>query len=47
MTAEIILQQTPTDVDLTRRREQLAASRARLVERESELGATSRTAEDI
>jgi len=37
MPAEIILQQTPDDLDLLDKREQLAAVRARLAERESEL----------
>ncbi len=37
MPAEIILQQTPDDIDLLDKREQLAAVRARLAERESEL----------
>jgi len=37
MPAEIILQRTPDDLDLLDKREQLAAVRARLAERESEL----------
>ena len=37
MPAKIILQQTPDDLDLLDKREQLAAVRARLAERESEL----------
>lgn len=37
MPAEIILKQTPDDLDLLDKREQLAAVRARLAERESEL----------
>jgi len=37
MPAEIIVQQTPNDVDLADKREQLAAVRTRLAERESEL----------
>ena len=37
MPAEIILQQTPDDLDLLDKREQLAAVRARLAECESEL----------
>jgi len=37
MSSEIILQQTPADVDLLDKREQLAEVRARLAERESEL----------
>jgi hypothetical protein len=38
MPTEIILQQTPDDVDLFDKREQLAAVRTKLAERESELG---------
>jgi hypothetical protein len=37
MPAEIILQQTPDNVDLIEKREELSAVRARLAERESEL----------
>lgn len=40
MTAEIILQQTPDDLALLDKREQLAAVRSRLAERESELAQT-------